>query len=121
MCRSFSSRASSPRRYPEALRSPASRSSPGCVEANGSTCTRAKLKSFATSTAVTVTLPTRGSLTFRRSSVASVRCTCPAMRWVLADCLSIGLRHDPLLDRARHLDARITLDLIVDAHVLVVL
>src|SRR5580700_3734262 len=70
--------------------------------------------SASTLTAVIVTLPTRGSFTSRAISAASTRWISDSMRRLRASLM--GLR-----ERARNLDPREALDLIVDAHVLVVL
>src|SRR5271167_894030 len=80
---------------------------------------RAVARSCATSTAVMVTFPTRGSLTSRLMRSASTRCICASMRLCRpADgwCLP-GMS----LNGARDFGARIALDLIACPHVLVVL
>src|SRR5688572_17669928 len=79
---------------------------------------RAVDMSGATLTVVMVTLPTRGSRTSRDTSVDNTRCISPSMRprrWDLA------LNSLPLLNAARDFDARVTLDLVAHAHVLIVL
>src|SRR5665213_3976181 len=81
---------------------------------------RATDRSPASITAVTVTLPTRGSLTSRRSSSASERCICAAMRAARALLLA-AISSGRSLDRARDFDAREAFDLIGDTHVLIVL
>src|SRR3982750_4237153 len=77
--------------------------------------------SGATFTAVNVTLPTRGSRTSRETSVDSTRCISPSMRPRRCDLALICLYGPASLDAAGHLDAGVALDLIADAHVLVVL
>src|SRR5580658_1343361 len=80
---------------------------------------RAVARSCATSTAVMVTLPTRGSLTSRLIRSASTRCICASMRLcrpALGWC-----RPGILLNGTRDFGARIALDLVADPHILIIL
>src|SRR5580698_2635356 len=118
-CRRPSWRPTAPRRKPPARASPSATCCGSCVPAKGTKKMRAVARSCATSTAVMVTLPTRGSLTSRLMRSASTRCICASMRLcrpALGWCL-LGI----LLNGARDFGARIALDLVADPHVLVVL
>src|SRR6187399_2107684 len=117
-CRSDSARPIAPRRNPEARFSPSVTSSGVCLLAKGTKKMRAVDISGATLTVVIVTLPTRGSRTSRDTSVDNTRCISPSMRPSLCD---FALNDFPSLDAARDFHARVALDLIADAHVLVVL
>src|SRR6185312_10690129 len=75
-------------------------------------------------TPVTVTLPTRGSLTSRAISSASTRCSSDSiLRWrPEPPFFTVMIRPPPeLFQGPGHLETRKALDLIADAHVLVVL
>src|ERR1043165_5835806 len=120
-CRSCSARPSSPRRKPDARFRPSVTSSGLCLSPNGTKNTRATDMSGATFTAVNVTLPTRGSRTSRETSVDSTRCISPSMRPRRCDLADIANYRPASLDAAGHLDAGVALDLVADAHVLVVL
>src|SRR4249920_3437102 len=116
--RSDSARPIAPRRKPEARFNPSVTSSGVCLLANGTKKMRAVDMSGATLTVVIVTLPTRGSRTSRDTSVDNTRCISPSMRPSRCD-LALKLPHS--LDAASNLDARVALDLVPDADVLVVL